>query len=150
MGKSYLSNLTASGGTGTYSWSLIGGALPTGMTLATSGAIAGVPQASGSFTVNVRVTSGAQTADAPVNLTVTEPVLALANTLGGLLVTGGTLSNDDKTYLDLIGNKNNVYDVGDFLAWVEKTNAQPTASPFTATFPPEPPPEEPPSPEDPR
>ena len=41
---------TAAGGTGTYTWSLASGTLPSGLALnATSGAIAGTPQRAGNF-----------------------------------------------------------------------------------------------------
>lgn len=149
MGKPYTFNLTATGGTGQYSWAQTGGAFPTGMSLGSNGTISGVAEVAGPYSVNVRVTSGAQTSDAALSFTVTEPTLTLDNVLGGLLFTGGTLTTDDRTYLDLIGNKNNGYDVGDYLAWVEKTNATPSASPFAGVLPPSDPYEEPPSGEDP-
>lgn len=135
MGASYAFNLSASGGTGTYTWSQTGGALPMGMSLSAAGAITGVPESAGPFSVNVRVTSGTQTADGTVSFTVTEPTLVLANVLSGLLGTGGTLSASDQTYLDLIGNRNNGYDVGDYLAWVDKTGATPPSMPLTAVIP---------------
>ena len=149
MGKAYTFALTASGGTGSYQWSQTGGTLPNGLSLATDGSVTGTPSASGQTTANVRVTSGSQQSDGTVTFTVTEPTLLLANTLNGLLGTGGTLSADDKTYLDLVGNKNNVYDLGDFLAWVERTNAVPPSTPLPGVIPPDPPQEMPPE-EDPR
>ncbi len=127
VGKAYTFNLTAAGGTGQYAWALTGGALPAGLSLAASGAITGTPTASGTFNVTAQVTSGVQAVSSPLAITVTEPALAVANTLGVLLGTGGTLSADDKAYLDIVGNKNGVYDVGDFLAWVDHTNATPAA-----------------------
>jgi hypothetical protein len=136
MGKPYSFNLTATGGSGTYTWTQTGGVLPTGMSLAANGAITGIPEQAGPFSINVRVTSAPQTADGTVSFTVTEPTLVLANVLGGLLGTGGTLSADERTYLDLIGNKNNAYDVGDYLAWVEKTGATPPSAPLVVVVPP--------------
>ena len=47
--------LTASGGTGPYSWRPVGGALPTGLTLSTAGVISGVPTDTGPFTFTVMV-----------------------------------------------------------------------------------------------
>jgi hypothetical protein len=50
---SYAANLSASGGTSPYTWSIISGALPAGLTLSSSGSITGVPSTTGqaSFTV---------------------------------------------------------------------------------------------------
>ncbi|HEY2824812.1 MAG TPA: hypothetical protein VGI83_04635, partial [Gemmatimonadales bacterium] len=33
------------------------------------------------------------------------------------------LSKSDQRYLDLLGNKNGKFDLGDFLAWVKETGA---------------------------
>ena len=50
-------NLFADGGVGPYSWSLVSGQLPTGLTLSESpGRITGTPTATGTFTFTVRVT----------------------------------------------------------------------------------------------
>src|SRR5690242_18022611 len=55
IGQSYTGILTASGSTGAVKWSIVSGALPTGVTLAgDTGAISGTPARSGVFTVAVR------------------------------------------------------------------------------------------------
>jgi hypothetical protein len=41
--------------------------------------------------------------------------------LGVLLGTGGTLTSDERRYLDLLGNRNSMFDVGDFHAFVAAT-----------------------------
>jgi len=72
----YSSALTATGGVGALTWSLLSGALPTGLTLSKSGVIAGIPTISGisTFTVQVADSSaapaGADTAQAQLSLTV--------------------------------------------------------------------------------
>jgi large repetitive protein len=58
-GEAYTAQLEAVGGTGAYSWSVIEGALPAGLTLAASGTISGTPTALGSATFTVRVTDAA-------------------------------------------------------------------------------------------
>jgi hypothetical protein len=58
---------------------------------------------------------------------VTAPTLALGVVLGQLLTGTGTLSPSDLAYLDFIGNRNDLFDVGDFLAWVQLTGATPSS-----------------------
>jgi hypothetical protein len=48
--------LTASGGVTPYSWSVGSGALPAGLALSSTGTISGVPTASGSFALTIKVT----------------------------------------------------------------------------------------------
>jgi hypothetical protein len=49
-------NLTATGGTAPYTFSVINGALPNGLTLTPTGTISGVPTSTGNFTFTVRAT----------------------------------------------------------------------------------------------
>ena len=56
IGVRFTSKLAASGGTGTYTWSLAEGALPTGLALAADGTITGTPRAAGGFRATVRLT----------------------------------------------------------------------------------------------
>ena len=64
--------LAATGGTGSYSdWSLISGAVPSGMNLSPSGVLSGTPTTAGSYSFTVRVTdSASNTATATFNLKV--------------------------------------------------------------------------------
>ncbi|NVN93216.1 MAG: putative Ig domain-containing protein [Desulfuromonadales bacterium] len=55
-GNTYSQTLGASGGKTPYTWSRSSGTLPTGLTLSTSGVIAGTPSATGTFSFTVRVT----------------------------------------------------------------------------------------------
>lgn len=58
----YSQTLAQTGGTSPYSWSISGGSLPKGMTLAPgAGVISGTPSAAGTFNFNVRVTDSAET-----------------------------------------------------------------------------------------
>jgi hypothetical protein len=127
MGASFSLPLAASGGTGGYTWSLAGGVLPAGVTLKGVGAISGIPEETGSFSVSARVTSGTQTEDVPVTITVTAPALTTATVLGALLGTGAVLTAEEATYLDLLGNRNGRYDVGDFHAFIAKTGGAASA-----------------------
>ena len=127
MGRSYADTLRSTGGTGAYNWFLVGGvgALPSGLTLAVNGRITGIPAETGTFTFSVRVTSGAQQQVQQFSVTVAAPTLATAAVVTRLLTGAGALSVDELKYLDLLGNKNNTFDVGDFLAWVKATGATP-------------------------
>jgi hypothetical protein len=56
----YTAKLTATGGTGTFTWSLAGGSLPAGVTLAPTGDISGTPTDSGRFAFTASVTDSEQ------------------------------------------------------------------------------------------
>jgi hypothetical protein len=56
VNAAYSSTLAASGGKAPYSWSMASGALPTGLTLSTSGVISGTPKKSGTYTIMSKVT----------------------------------------------------------------------------------------------
>jgi M6 family metalloprotease-like protein len=129
MGASYLLALPASGGTGSYAWTLQSGTLPAGLMLRPAGSILGVPEETGTFPIVVRVESGAQSLDRALTLDVTAPALTTSTVLGVLLGTGGTpLTSDERRYLDLLGNRNGQYDVGDFRAFIDKTGGAVTAA----------------------
>jgi M6 family metalloprotease-like protein len=123
MGKSFSHPLTATGGSGSYSWQVIGGTLPDGLSLGAAGVISGIPTKAGSYTATARVTSAPQTASVTIALTVTVPALITADVVSQILGTRQPLSASDLKYLDLIGNNDGEFDVGDFLAWVQATGA---------------------------
>jgi hypothetical protein len=60
--------LAAQGGTMPYTWTISAGALPTGMTMSSGGAISGTPTVSGSFSFTATVTDSTN----PTNLTATQ------------------------------------------------------------------------------
>ena len=66
VGVPFTAKLGASGGTGTYTWSLADGALPTGLALAADGTVIGKPRAAGPFRATIRVADDeGRTADYP-------------------------------------------------------------------------------------
>jgi len=77
IGTPYATNLVAAGGTPPYTWSIISGALPTGLTLnPAGGTISGTPTVTGTFSFVVRVTdSAAATGQQGFFITVTAPPL---------------------------------------------------------------------------
>ena len=88
-GRPFSQSLTAVGGTLPYTWSLLTGALPAGLTLSPAGVISGTPTAAGAFgfTVQVQDSTGA-TASASYNMTVVAPPL---------FTTAATLPNGEVT-----------------------------------------------------
>jgi hypothetical protein len=89
VGKEYSSQtLTASAGTPTYSWSVLSGTLPAGLTLLADGTLSGTPTAAGSFNFTVQVTDSSvpvQTATKALSLTIAS---SLVITTSALLPTG--------------------------------------------------------------
>jgi hypothetical protein len=101
VGAIYSFTLTASGGAPPYSWGLIGGALPNGLTLnSTTGAIGGIPSVPGSFAFTVQVTdaSHANTSQ-PLSLTI-----ASGSSTPSMSLTGvpGSASSAQPISLDLV------------------------------------------------
>jgi len=54
--QAYSQQLQATGGTAPYTWSVVSGSLPTGITLSPSGVLSGVPTSSGTFSFTLQVT----------------------------------------------------------------------------------------------
>ncbi len=55
VGTAYSKTLAASGGSPAYTWTVITGTLPTGLTLSTAGVLSGTPTANGTFNFTVQV-----------------------------------------------------------------------------------------------
>jgi hypothetical protein len=76
----YVQALQAVGGTPPYSWSIVAGALPTGITLASSGLISGTPTTGGVHSFTVQVLDGATpaaTTTRALQLSVTSPPMTV-------------------------------------------------------------------------
>ncbi len=58
VGVGYSQQISASGGNGSFSFAVTNGTLPTGLTLGSTGVLAGIPSAAGSFTFTVSATDG--------------------------------------------------------------------------------------------
>lgn len=86
VGISYSSALHASGGTSPYTWSVVGGALPAGLSLsAATGIISGIPTVAGTsnFTAQARDAAGA-TASGAFSVTIAATRMPLLLTLSSL------------------------------------------------------------------
>jgi Leucine-rich repeat (LRR) protein len=80
VGAAYSGALAAAGGDGSYDWTVTGGALPDGLSMAASGAISGTPTTAGTSDFTVQVLSGdGQTAGAELSISV-YPVLGVTTT----------------------------------------------------------------------
>ncbi|MFC6645062.1 beta strand repeat-containing protein [Granulicella cerasi] len=87
VGAAYAVTLTAAGGTAPYTFTIISGALPTGLTLSTSGAITGTPTTAGSYTFGVQA-ADANSATGTASFTV---AIGAGTTTNPLTITTGTL-----------------------------------------------------------
>lgn len=81
----YSAQLTATGGTGAYTWSVVGGNLPAGLTLSSTGAITGTPTTLGSATFGVQVADEAAATHTRAFTIVVAEIQALTS---GVVVTG--------------------------------------------------------------
>ena len=81
-GVAFSQPFTATGGATPYSYSVMSGSLPTGLTLASTGLLSGTPTQTGSFLITVRATdaNGCAGVSASYGLTVSQP----APTISGL------------------------------------------------------------------
>jgi len=84
VGRSYSQALAATGGSGTYTWSITSGSLPTGLSLASStGVISGTPSAAATASFTVRVADGIGTATQDLTITVENDSSNPSQTGGG-------------------------------------------------------------------
>lgn len=95
-GTAYSATLQAAGGSTPYSWAVIAGALPAGLSLSSDGVIQGTPTVTGSFTFSVQVTDSTtptpETASAQLTLTVNVAPLSITTTSLPKGVVGATYS----------------------------------------------------------
>ncbi len=88
IAAAYTQSVTATGGTGPYTYTVTTGALPAGLTLSTAGALTGTPTAGGSFPFTVTAKdTGNFTGTQNYTLTVNAPTITLAPPAGTLTVT---------------------------------------------------------------
>nr|WP_242081595.1 putative Ig domain-containing protein [Xanthomonas indica] len=88
-GTAYNQTLTTSGGTAPYSYSVVTGALPTGLSLTTAGVLSGTPSAAGSFAFSIKVSdANGFSATQAYTLTIASamPAPVAANDTGATLV----------------------------------------------------------------
>jgi M6 family metalloprotease-like protein len=108
-------------GTGTFSWVVDSGVPPPGLTLTSAGRLSGAPTDTGTYGFRTTVTSGTLSARRVFTLRVTEPVLTLQQVLTLAYQGPYATTDDQRKYLDLQGNANGTFDLGDVLRWLERT-----------------------------
>ncbi len=120
VGSAYADTLVAIGAGASPAWGVAAGALPPGLTLLSSGAIAGTPNASGTFGFTAQVTSGTQSATRALQLSVVA-ALEMATTA----LSNGTVGNAYAQTLSASGG------VGAF-AWSVASGTPPTGLTLSA------------------
>jgi hypothetical protein len=100
-GTAYQQTLTASGGTGGYSWAVTVGALPSGLSLSAAGSITGTPTAAGTSNFTVQVTDSASERTAGAFAITINPALTV--TTASALATGSAAAPYSQTFTALGG-----------------------------------------------
>jgi M6 family metalloprotease-like protein len=134
MGAAYADTLRASGGNAAFDWRVVVGALPAGLSLAPNGVLSGIPTASGASRFTAIATSDGLSAQREFELTVSKPSVAASAVLEQLLGVSSTLTTDERSFLDLLGNRNGRVDIGDVRAWLVDVGALPAGAPPSASL----------------
>lgn len=80
VGSAYAQTLAASGGVAPYPWSVVGGGLPAGLTLGTTGVLSGTPTTAGTSTFTVSMAdSASHTASVSLSLLVNTTTIPVGN-----------------------------------------------------------------------
>jgi hypothetical protein len=88
-GAPFSFQLTGSGGTPPYTWSLAAGALPAGLSLSSAGLISGTPSSVGTFNFTVQVSdSASRTAQKTISIVVKAPPLSIVTSATPAAVKG--------------------------------------------------------------
>ncbi|MGE5743180.1 MAG: NHL repeat-containing protein [Gemmatimonadota bacterium] len=114
--------LTVSPASGRVTWSLASGALPPGITLSPDGHLTGIPAQAGRFTFAVRADADEGFALKSFAVIVTIPTVSVDDAAADLLG-GAPLDLTRRRFLDLQGNRNGNFDLGDFRAFL-RANGQ--------------------------
>lgn len=103
VGVAYSATLQASGGNGTYSWSLVSGALPAGLNLSSAGALSGTPTTAQTANFTVQASSAGQTSSKALAITIAAAPMGGAFNIE--LVYGGVVSAEDQAVFEQAAQK---------------------------------------------
>ena len=134
MGAAFADTLRASGGNDVFDWRVVGGALPAGLSLEPNGVLTGIPTASGTFRFTAIATSDALSAQREFELSVAKPTVAASAVLDQVLAGGSALTADERSFLDLLGNRNGRVDIGDVRAWLVDIGVLSVGAPSSASM----------------
>jgi M6 family metalloprotease-like protein len=111
--------LTPQNGTAPFTWNVLSGSVPEGLTLSPTGLLSGTPLDLGVFPLSVRATDAiGLTGTATLTLEVGPPAIPIGDLASSFLLRGPALDGVEAAFLDHQGNANGAYDLGDFRAWV--------------------------------
>ncbi len=127
VGADYADTLRLATAPGPVTWSLFSGTLPPGLTLSAAGELSGVATQGGSFTFAVRADAGGQSGYKAFAVTITVPSVSV-DAASQHLLGGAQLDPALQRYLDLQGNNNGRFDVGDFRAFLRANGQLPAAA----------------------
>ncbi|HSM61505.1 MAG TPA: M6 family metalloprotease domain-containing protein [Longimicrobiales bacterium] len=125
--------LVPQNGTAPYSWRVVEGRLPEGLFLNGFGSMIGAAMEVGTFTATLEVRDAiGLTARGELVLDVVEPELSAALIASPFLLSGPSMTEPQRRFLDGQGNGNGVYDLGDFRAWALAHPGLPMSAPLRA------------------
>lgn len=106
-------------GNAPFTWSVLSGTLAEGLFFGPEGRLTGVALETGTFGLEVEVRDAiGLTARGDLTVEVEAPELPVAQLGSPFLLTGPTLTVEQRRFLDEQGNRNGIYDLGDFRAWL--------------------------------
>lgn len=118
VGAAYADTLRIVAPPGAVTWSVVSGTLPPGITLAaTTGVLSGIPAQDGAFPLTVRGDAASRSGFGTFTITVTEPTVVV-QAVATHLLGGAPVDSVQQRFLDLQGNQNGKFDIGDFRAYL--------------------------------
>lgn len=129
VGSAYSSTLAATGGSGSYTWSLTSGSLPTGLNLSTAGAISGTPTAASTYTFTIKATdtaSSSRTASTTYSVTVSTASSSSTLSISTSSLSSGTVNSYYSSTLSATGGSG-------AYTWALSSGALPTGMSFSSS-----------------